>query len=125
MMNRARWSLILFITGLLIGCAGDPIQTQQEARGNRVNLLKLKIGINKEQVLGVMGDPYKTEAYMVDGRNLEFWLYMTEGKDEVLRNLTDSNFTPLAFENETLMGWGRNYYNNILKIQQDIKIETK
>lgn len=87
--------------------------------------------MNKEQALGVMGGPYKTEAYVVDGKNLEFWFYLTEPVQIiathplVMTPLSDFNFTPLAFENETLMGWGRNYYNNILKIQQDLKVETK
>lgn len=87
--------------------------------------------MNKEQALGVMGAPYKTEAYVVNGKNLEFWLYLTEPIQIIatgpliMTPLSDFNFTPLAFENETLMGWGRIYYNNILKIQQDIKVETK
>ena len=106
-------------TQLLIGCAGSPIRRAGE---NRSNLLKLKIGLNKEQVLNIMGNPYKTEAYRIDAKNFEFWLYLTEWE---FREPRDSDFTPLALENETLMGWGRNYYNNILKIQQDITIETK
>lgn len=109
----------------LFGCAGSPYRTGLEAEANRTNMLKLKIGMNKDQILSLMGNPYKTEAYQIEGRNLEFWLYITEGKslEDSGRNLRDSNFTPLVFENDTLTGWGRNYYDNTLRIKQDIKIE--
>ena len=81
--------------------------------------------MSKEEVLTLMGDPYKTESYQVENKSLEFWLYLTEGKSVYDRTLRDSNFTPLAFENNTLSGWGRNYYDNTLRIKQDIDIEHK
>ena len=73
----------------------------------------------------LMGNPYKTEFYQVEGKPLEFWLYLTEGKNIYDHTLRDSNFTPLAFEDNMLTGWGRNYYDNVLRIKQDIKIEKK
>ena len=105
-------------------CAGSPIRTQWEAERNRLNMLQLKIGMSKEQVHALMGNPYKTESYQIEGKTIEFWLYLTEGKDSY-GTLRDSNFTPLAFENNTLTGWGRNYYDNVLRIKQDIKIEKQ
>lgn len=108
----------------MLGCAGSPLRTSWEAERNRSNMLKLKIGMSKEQVLALMDNPYKTESYQVEGKFLEFWFYLTEGK-EVGRSLSDSNFTPLAFESDILTGWGRNYYDNALRIKQDIKIERK
>jgi hypothetical protein len=116
---------ILFIIVSVYSCAGSPLRTQWEAEKNRSNMLQLKIGMNKEQVHTLMGNPYKTEAYQIEGRTIEFWLYLTEGRDIYDRTLRDINFTPLAFENSILTGWGRNYYDNILRIKQDIKIEKK
>ena len=116
------FAISIFIIAML-GCAGSPIRTGWEAEKNRSNMLKLKIGMSREQVLTLMGDPYKTESYHVEGKSLEFWLYLTEGKNIYDRTLRDSNFTPLAFEDNTLTGWGRNYYDNALRIKQDIKIE--
>jgi hypothetical protein len=118
------FAIFIFIISML-GCAGSPIRTGWEAEKNRSNMLKLKIGMSREQVLTLMGDPYKTESYHVEGKSLEFWLYFTEGKNIYDRTLRDSNFTPLAFEDNTLTGWGRNYYDNALRIKQDIKIEKK
>jgi len=123
-----RQFIISYIIGILIismiGCAGSPIRTQWEADKNRSNMLKLKIGMPKEQVLELMGNPYKTESYQLKGKVLEFWLYLTEGVS-VGYKLEDSNFTPLAFENNILTGWGRNYYDNALRIKQDIEIKKK
>lgn len=63
---------VLFL--FLVACAGSPLRTSMEAERNRANLLKLKIGLKKDQVLEIMGQPYKTESYMKDDKNLEFYL---------------------------------------------------
>ncbi len=119
--------IITIIMSLLLfsACAGSPYQTGAEARQNRENMLKLNIGQTKNQVLSLMGKPYKTEMYVIAGEPVEFWLYLTEGKDIDDRTLRDSNFTPLAFENGVLKGWGRNYYDSTLRIKKDITIEQK
>lgn len=116
---------ISFFIISVLSCAGSPLRTQWEAEKNRSNMLQLKIGMSKEQVHASMGNPYKTESYQIESRTIEFWLYLTEGRDIYDRTLRDSNFTPLAFENNTLTGWGRNYYDNVLRIKQDIKIEKR
>jgi hypothetical protein len=110
---------------LLFACAGSPFRTSMEAEGNRANLVKLHIGQDRNTVLKIMGRPYKTESYVRDGRVLDFWLYLTEGKSITDRRLTDANFTPLAFEDGILKGWGRNYYDNVLRIKKDVTIESK
>ncbi len=35
----------------------------------------------------------------------------------------DKNFTPLAFENGILIGWGRNFYDQALKYEHKIGIK--
>jgi hypothetical protein len=122
-MNRIILTLALSV--LLVACAGSPFRTRIEAEQNRENLFKLNVGLTKDQVLAVMGQPYKTEMYVTDGKPVEFWLYLTEGKSIDDLRLTDSNFTPLAFENGILKGWGRNYYDTVLRIKKEITIEQK
>jgi|SRR3989344_2085449 len=109
----------------LAACAGSPHQTGIEAQQNRASLLKLNVGLTKDQVLGVMGPPYKTEMYVIDGKPTEFWLYLTEGKSIHDLRVTDAHLTPLAFENGVLKGWGRNYYDTTLRIKKDVTIERK
>jgi len=113
----------LILAGFLAGCAGSPIQTGWEAEKNRKAMLHLNIGMTKAEVQNIMGEPRKTEAYSRDGRNIEFWLYMTEGRDIYDRTLRDSNFTPLAFEDGKLIGWGRNFYDQTLKYEHKIEIK--
>jgi len=122
-MNRAIWVLVLSV--FLMACAGSPARTQWEAESNRENMLRLNVGQTKDQVLTVMGKPYKTESYVIDGKPVEFWLYLTEGRSTRDKGISDVNFTPLAFENGILKGWGRNYYDNTLRIKKDITVESK
>lgn len=117
--------ILVVLAFALASCAGSPYQTTAEARQNRDNMLKLNIGQTKEQVLELMGKPYKTETYLSGEKPVEFWLYLTEGKNIDDRTLRDSNFTPLAFENGILQGWGRNYYDSTLKVKKEITIDTK
>ena len=118
--------LVHIIIALLFlsACAGSPYLTGVEARQNRENMLKLSVGQTKEQVLTLMGNPYKTEMYVIAGNPVEFWFYLTEGKEPNV-SLNNSNFTPLAFEKGLLNGWGRNYYDNTLRIKKDVTIEQK
>ena len=120
-----RFITLLIAVLFLVSCAGSPYQTGEEARQNRDNMFKLNVGQTKDQVLTLMGKPYKTEMYIIDEKPIEFWLYLTEGKGIYDRTLRDSNFTPLAFENGILKGWGRNYYDKTLRVKKDITIEQK
>lgn len=115
---------ILLFSISLIGCAGSPVRRRGEAARNRSKLVNLRIGMTKNQVIELMGVPSKTEAYEIQGNNLEFWLYLTE---YTWTEFTGSkpDYTPLAFEGDILKGWGRNYYDQALRIKQEIKIEQK
>lgn len=103
------------MVALLGGCAGSPYQTGLEAEENRKAMLGLNIGMSKTEVLQVMGEPRKTEAYAIEGRNIEFWLYLTEGITITDRSMGNKNLTPLVFENGSLIGWGRSFYDSTLK----------
>lgn len=113
----------LVFVAVIAGCAGSPLGTGWEAEANRDNMLKLNINMTKAEVISAMGKPYKTEMYEIDGKHVEFWLYLTEGKSINDSRLMDGNFTPLAFESGILEGWGRNYYENTIKIQSEVKIQ--
>jgi hypothetical protein len=119
-MSKIMASMILVV--MLSGCVG---QTEREAKKNGKSLLQLSIGLTKAEVQNIMGDPRKTESYSKDGRNIEFWLYLTEGIEywSYDRTLRDSNFTPLAFEDGKLIGWGRNFYDQALKYEHKIEIK--
>jgi hypothetical protein len=98
-----------------MACAGSPVRTEGDAARNRANLLQLSVGQTKSQVAAIMGTPYKTEMYSRENGQIEFWLYLTEAGVS-----DDSHFTPLAFENGVLQGWGRNYYDTTLRVKKEV-----
>jgi hypothetical protein len=112
--------LIVSLTFLfIVGCATCPIRRGGEAARNRSNLAKLNLGMGKNEVDNLMGRPSKTEAYEIQGMNLEFWHYRTE-YNWVLGTLED---TALVFEDDVLKGWGLgNYYDGTL-VKPENKME--
>jgi hypothetical protein len=96
---------------VIVGCAGTPVRRGGEAARNRSNLAKLSPGMTKDEVVNLMGRPAKTEAYEIQGMNLEFWHYRTEYNWQ-LGTLED---TALVFEDGVLKGWELgNYYDQTL-----------
>ena len=86
---------ILVMILLAGGCASI------ERNTNRDNLAKLRVGLTKEQVQGIMGEPQGTEAA---GRK-EIWLYPTGGR-RMNRGFDKPTYTPLLFDDGILAGWG-------------------
>ena len=56
----------------IVGCAGTPIRRGGEAARNRTNLAKLNLEMTEDEVVNLMGMPSETEAYKIQGMNLEF-----------------------------------------------------
>ena len=128
-----RIALLFILTMSLSGCAvalvgaglgSHYIAGQQSlsdvAEENKDNLKKLVFGISKRFALEIMGEktvrtsqngeelvvrnPYKTQIFERQGKKIEVLYYLTDpqGNDGTL---TNEAFTPLVFENETLVGW--------------------
>ena len=130
-MKKAGFVLVLSV--LAFGCAGslDKVRTT-----NRKRLLKLSIGMTKEQALKIMGtksgggrygeptinSPYKSEILQGREKTVEVIYYYTDIKDAFYTahevTITDDELTPLVFENGRLIGWGRSFLeSNINKYQ--------
>ena len=103
--------IIFLMIGLfLVGCT--------EWDRNREHLNNIDTGMSKDQVLQIMGKPYRREA---QGQT-EWWLYRTEFKNY---DSAESDYiTPLVFENNKLIGWGKNYWTT-KEQKYDIKIDQK
>lgn len=101
--------LVLLLCLGLCGCALNAAI----ARGK---LTKLKIGMAKEEVINLMGNPIQVEAYQFKpGVATEFLLYRIE------YNYPNETLIPLCFENGILQGWGRNFYDNAIKVKSETK----
>lgn len=115
----------------LAGCAGSPAwtsmqisSTRGEAEQNNANFMKVQIGQTKEEFLTLMGAPAKREAYQLpNDKVIEFLFYRTGGWSPGITTDTDAQFTPVAVENQKVAGWGRNYYDRVVKAAVDVTVK--
>ena len=88
---------------LLSGCVSA------EAERNLANFAKLRKGMDKKQVLAIMGEPVKGEAYCSD----DVWYYFTNSRwmDGLI---TRDECTPVAFDYfGKVIGWGPDYNTGV------------
>lgn len=95
--------IALIAAVIAVGCA--PLNPFKAAQTNVENSKKLRVGMTKAEVLAIMGDPVKNEAF----HRPDIWFYyfnMNWGDGFV----TEEECFPLVFENGKLAGWGNMYY---------------
>lgn len=91
----------------------------------RANLTKLELGMTREQVIALLGEPRSKEAS--DG--VEYFMYRTEppvqGRDVygVASVGNDREVTPVAFKDGRVIGWGRNFYDS--RIKADVTVRNR
>jgi outer membrane protein assembly factor BamE (lipoprotein component of BamABCDE complex) len=117
-MKRKRiWLLVAELTliCILVGCAPS----------NREKLNFLEVGMTKEKVLEIMGQPHQREA---EG-NSEWLLYQTSDhlsgtlfSDYRTQKPDREWLTPLFIRDGKLVGWGRNFWMTEEK-RYDVKID--
>lgn len=96
---------------MVSGCAGSPIKTWSQTTRYTKLMLKLKPDMTQDEVVKMMGNPDNTEIYR--GKNSELilvYLYITKVSRYTSLRLSETNYTPLVFENNKLVGWGWNYF---------------
>jgi hypothetical protein len=119
---------VLFV--LIAGCTSslDRVRT-----ANRRNLLKLSVGMTKEQALAIMGNksgggtfgeptvnsPYKSEILQGKDKTFEVLYYYTDIESTIYTanpaTITDDELTPLVFDNGRLLGWGTSFLDSNIK----------
>jgi len=109
-------SVMFFLLLLLISCSGSPLATGQISEQNRIDLMQLKVGMSTLDVQRIMGTPYKVENKEVENINYQIWYYITKATFLGQSELLDENFTPVIFQDNKLMGWGRYYYEYVMNI---------
>lgn len=111
--------LIIFFAFALTSCYRSFIKTGAISEQNRINMGSLEIGMSQDQVLDIMGHPYKTEERQVDNKIYDVWYYITEPTILGQTQLVTKNFTPVVFESGVLKGWGRNFYKFIFNVNNE------
>jgi hypothetical protein len=125
-MRKAVVFTVLFV--LAAGCTSS---LDRVRAANRRNLLKLSVGMPKEQALVIMGhesgggrfgeptvnSPYKSEILPSGDKTFEVLYYYTDVKSVIYTanpaTIADDELTPLVFENGKLIGWGTDFMENI------------
>ena len=121
---------LLVLCLLITGCASS---LDRVRKNNRKGLLKLSAGMSREEAVKVMGrsggggslgeptvkSPYKNETLQRNGRNFELLYYYTDINSRIhISNpstIRDEDLTPLVFENDILIGWGRTFLKTLIK----------
>ncbi len=119
------------LAGSLAGCAGSPAwtsmqisSTRETAQKNNANLMTVEIGQSRGELLKIMGTPDNREAYQLPHKRIvEFLFYRTEGWSRYQQMDTDSQFTPVAIRNGKVSGWGRNYYDRVVRAAVDVTVK--
>ncbi len=110
--------IVAFTCLLLMGSIG----CYYEIEKNRNNLNLIEIGMSKDEVVKIMGAPYKRECYKnKTNSNIDILLYLTEYTSG---DVFDSHITPVVFQDSELVGWGRNFYDDTLRMELKHKIEV-
>jgi hypothetical protein len=76
---------------------------------NKVQITKLELGLDKQEIFILLGTPDITEAKQSDSGKMQVMFYRTQHRqsDGIT---TEDECTPLLFENDTLVAWGDSAY---------------
>lgn len=77
----------------------------REAAKNLDHSRNLRVGMTKEEVVAIMGEPQQNEVYT----RPDIWYYYIEPV-WIDGLVTEDECMPLVFKDGKLIGWGRDYY---------------
>ena len=114
-------SYLLLIAAITVGCASA---MEMRVKKNNANMATLSVGMAKAQVIEVMGPAGKTEGYATkSGGFMEFLFYRSAvsyyNQYETLK-ITDEHWTPVCLIDGMVKGWGRNFYDDTIKIRKEV-----
>ena len=112
--------LLICLLVLFAGCASNsPMQTTAISDQTGINKLYVRKGMCADEVLSIMGSPYKSESKAADDLMYSIWYYITTPTVLGQGELLPYNFTPFIFKEGLLLGWGEHFYNYIFNIDNE------
>lgn len=118
MIKRLQTVLCVSTVLAISACATSPMGISN----TRKKLMNLELGMPKKEVLKIMGQPYSREVYASNsGESLEFLIYITQYT--MSGSIPDSDTTPVCLKGGKVVGWGRNYYEAVIKHEVTIERE--
>ncbi|MBC3764911.1 DUF3192 domain-containing protein [Neptunicella marina] len=108
---------MLFVVLVMLFYKGDPNQMEWQDREqyNRVQISKLEAGMSKQQIIDMMGSPDISEAKSVTDKVVQVMFYRTERKKSDGITTADECI-PLLFEDNQLIAWGKDTYQQYLDL---------
>lgn len=79
---------------------------------NRSNAESLRLGMTKEEVLKLMGEPLRNRHY----HQPDIWFYYYETRWAWDCQSTRDECLPLVFKGGKLVGWGKDYYYRYVEV---------
>lgn len=135
-------AVILLVFFLIGGCSGPRITMGDVRAQNASRLLILKIGMDRYEVLKIMGteailvnhrsgpyngekipNPYRTETRKEKNKLHEVLFYYTDNK-KADGAITDDELTPLVFDDEKLIGWGWSFFEDTAQ-KYELKVKER
>ena len=115
-------SYLWLIAVVAVGCSSCALRTEMSVAKNNANMANLSIGMTKAQVIEVMGPAGKTEGYATkSGGFMEFLFYRSavhHGYED--GPIGDKHWTPICLIDGIVQGWGRNFYDDTIKIRKEV-----
>ncbi|MFT5312193.1 MAG: hypothetical protein ACI8Z9_000670 [Paraglaciecola sp.] len=105
----------LFVAAVLLWYPDTPQDMDWKDREeyNKVQISKLELGTNRQEILTLLGSPDISEAKRNNNSSLQVMFYRTEHRqsDGIT---TEDECTPLLFEDEKLVAWGDSAYQSYI-----------
>lgn len=95
--------------------APDNMDWEDRQEFNKVQIAKLELGVNRLEVLSLLGSPDISEAKKNGADRVQVMFYRTNHrKSDGITTLDEC--TPLLFKNDELVAWGDGAYQSYLEI---------
>ncbi len=116
MTKRTLPKVLTLLLIFSIGCAYSANVTKK----NKKNMFELNMGMNKTEILKIMGDPDHHEAYAdLNGHAYVFLYYFTKASHNYLDDGVHKkdDCTPIVIRDGKLIGWGDEFFEQVEKIE--------
>ncbi|MFT5840045.1 MAG: outer membrane protein assembly factor BamE (lipoprotein component of BamABCDE complex) [Flavobacteriales bacterium] len=112
-MGVGLYAVFVMAVILLYPDTPQDMDWQDREAYNNVQISKLELGLQKKQILELLGSPDITEAKRINNNELQVMFYRTQHKksDGIT---TEDECTALLFENNELIAWGDNAYQSFV-----------
>ena len=103
------WLQTLLAAALVLSLCSCTYFSQYD---NRKHAEKLRLGMTKDEVLAVMGEPLRNQKY----HRPDIWFYYIETRYGWDFQVTRDECLPIVFKNGVVVGWGKKYYYEVVEV---------